>query len=133
VADRRNWTQADLVDVQKALATTSTAKIARRLNVKVKSLRSALRRHGISIRFVRRGDRPRKSLAGVRVQRPASGVAATYGAAALVALPDRACHWPLGDPAEPGFQFCGTPRASLMTSYCPNHEAQAHLPAHTRN
>ncbi len=128
MSDRRNWTQADLVDIRKALAITSTEKIARLYGTNAKTLRSALKRHGISIRFARRNDRPQKSLAGVRVQRSAQTPAAIYGAIALAALPDRGvCHWPIGDPAVEGFTFCGA-AVKGFGAYCETHSARAYLP-----
>jgi GcrA cell cycle regulator len=128
VSDRRNWTQAELANIRQALSLSTTAAIAKQYSTNAKTLRSALRRHGVSIRHTRKGDRPRKSLAGVRVQRSDSGVAAIYGAEALAVLPDRACHWPIGDPGEPGFQFCGA-HVSSLGPYCAEHRAKAYLPA----
>jgi hypothetical protein len=61
-----------------------------------------LRRNGISLRALR--DHAKKEEVseggGLVVRRPL-GPSATCGAAALEALPDRACRWSLGDPAEP--------------------------------
>lgn len=38
----------------------------------------------------------------------------------LVELKDRMCRWPIGDPKESGFKFCGGPAAEGM-SYCDHH------------
>lgn len=40
---------------------------------------------------------------------------------ALVDLDRGQCRWPLGDPREPGFGFCGLPVAGDRTSYCTAH------------
>lgn len=37
-----------------------------------------------------------------------------------------ACCWPLGDPGEPGFRFCGDP-ALLGRPYCEEHSALAYV------
>lgn len=38
------------------------------------------------------------------------------------------CHWPVGDPREPGFFFCGAPKANGdSVSYCPSHEFRSRL------
>ena len=37
----------------------------------------------------------------------------------LMALTGKCCRWPLGDPLEPGFGFCGAPRE--RGSYCAEH------------
>lgn len=39
----------------------------------------------------------------------------------LVDLGQHDCKWPLGDPIEPGFGFCGLPREHDRTSYCAAH------------
>lgn len=40
---------------------------------------------------------------------------------ALVDLERGQCRWPLGDPRDPGFGFCGLPVAGEKTSYCAAH------------
>jgi GcrA cell cycle regulator len=37
------------------------------------------------------------------------------------------CHWPIGDPQEDGFHFCG--RRTYATPYCERHAAIAYNPA----
>jgi GcrA cell cycle regulator len=39
-------------------------------------------------------------------------------------LPNRACHWPLGDPQAADFAFCG--RRAATGPYCPAHAAVAY-------
>jgi len=43
-------------------------------------------------------------------------------------LTDTSCRWPVGDPKEPGFFFCGAPTAKLSQdrAYCPGHMAVAY-------
>jgi GcrA cell cycle regulator len=47
----------------------------------------------------------------------------------LADLTARTCRWPVGDPLEPDFHFCGRTRHSALTSYCPHHAALATRPA----
>lgn len=44
----------------------------------------------------------------------------------LLALRDRTCRWPIGDPLKDGFGFCGHPSAS--GSYCAHHAKEAVQP-----
>jgi GcrA cell cycle regulator len=46
----------------------------------------------------------------------------------IAELSHTVCHWPLGDPREPGFAFCGADIGSGKT-YCPGHAALAYRPA----
>lgn len=47
------------------------------------------------------------------------------GGVALIDLSERMCKWPIGDPREPDFTFCG--RAIRPgTPYCPEHAAAAY-------
>jgi GcrA cell cycle regulator len=45
----------------------------------------------------------------------------------LVQLTDRTCKWPVGDPMEESFGFCGN-EASFEVSYCPFHSRLAYQP-----
>lgn len=123
---RRRWTTGELTEIVAALATLRTGDIARVIGVNPKALRSVLRRQGISLRALREKAKKAESYkgTGLILRRPAAGLSAAYGAAALSLLPDGACRWPLGDPAEPGFAFCGAPRLGRR-SYCSGHLAQA--------
>lgn len=125
-APRRRWTAGELTEAVTALATYKTADIANTLGVNPKALRAVLRRNGISLRALRNHASREKTreAGGIAVRRPADGPSAAYGAAALVELPDGACRWPLGDPAEPDFAFCGA-RKLPGRSYCPAHQARA--------
>ena len=41
------------------------------------------------------------------------------------------CRWPLGDPTDARFTYCGAPRDG-MKPYCAHHRALAYLPVLTR-
>ena len=124
MSDRRTWTATDLADIKRQLLTTSTEEIAKRYSLPAKAIRATLRRYGISILAVRKEDRPKKFCEGIAVRRSAFPPA-IYGAEALVALPDRCCHWPIGDPAKPDFSFCAAPVDGFGRPYCPAHRARA--------
>jgi GcrA cell cycle regulator len=132
---RRRWTAGELTEIVAALAALRTAAIAQVIGVNPKALRSALRRQGISLRALRerarRGENHKGT--GLLLRRPAAGPSAVYGAAALAFLADSACRWPLGDPAGPGFAYCGAPRLGRRP-YCGVHLSQAvrHEDAHGR-
>lgn len=49
----------------------------------------------------------------------------------IMDLTPTCCRWPIGDPREPGFFFCGATKAESAGSYCLEHTARAHNPAHT--
>ncbi|MBI4725031.1 MAG: hypothetical protein HY765_08660 [Rhodomicrobium sp.] len=119
---RRRWTTGELTEIVAALATLRTTDIARTLGVNPKALRSALRRHGISLRALRQQARKQEQSegTGLVVRRSALAPSAAYGAAALALLADGACRWPLGDPAEPDFAFCAA-EAAGRSPYCEHH------------
>ena len=49
----------------------------------------------------------------------------------LVELNDEKCHWPIGDPGQPDFFFCGG-KAAIGAPYCGYHARVAYQPAHDR-
>ncbi|MGF1445969.1 MAG: GcrA family cell cycle regulator [Pikeienuella sp.] len=49
----------------------------------------------------------------------------------LLELTERTCKWPIGDPAEDGFHFCGLP-AVPGKPYCKHHVAVAFQPMSAR-
>jgi GcrA cell cycle regulator len=49
------------------------------------------------------------------------------GQVKLVDLKESMCHWPIGDPMEDGFHFCGR-RKSFGVPYCEHHAAIAYNP-----
>ena len=52
--------------------------------------------------------------------------------ATILSLTDRMCRWPIGDPKQPGFRFCGKPTAGGLP-YCAEHAAIAYqVPSNKR-
>ena len=49
----------------------------------------------------------------------------------LLSLTERTCKWPIGDPTEDNFHFCGLPSAQGKP-YCEHHVAVAFQPMSTR-
>ncbi len=49
----------------------------------------------------------------------------------LLSLTERTCKWPIGDPTEESFHFCGLPSATGKP-YCEHHVAVAFQPMSTR-
>ncbi len=47
------------------------------------------------------------------------------GGATILNLTERMCRWPLGDPKQPGFRFCGKPALPNLP-YCAEHAAIAY-------
>jgi GcrA cell cycle regulator len=46
----------------------------------------------------------------------------------LVALKEQMCKWPIGDPGDPDFHFCGS-EARPNSPYCAEHHVRAYVPA----
>ncbi len=55
---------------------------------------------------------------------------APEGLITLVDLKESMCHWPIGDPMEENFHFCGRRKSS--GPYCEHHSAIAYNPAARR-
>jgi GcrA cell cycle regulator len=125
---RKIWSAAEIAQVVAALATRDTEVVAAELGVTAKSLRGLMLRRGISIRRIRKPPAAERALGGCLARRSADAPAAIYGAAALAELPDRCCSWPIGDPSQADFEFCGAPRFSVLSSYCAAHHARAYEP-----
>lgn len=49
----------------------------------------------------------------------------------IMDLRENMCRWPLGDPSQDDFRFCGG-RSTPGHAYCPHHSAIAYQPAHDR-
>lgn len=62
---------------------------------------------------------------GVRRIDPDDGVDVTH-LVKLVDLKHDSCRWPIGDPKEPQFGFCGAP-AMEGKPYCPRHQRRTHV------
>jgi GcrA cell cycle regulator len=46
----------------------------------------------------------------------------------LFELTEDACRWPIGDPGQSGFAFCGEETAAIGLPYCPAHCLVAYNP-----
>ncbi len=53
------------------------------------------------------------------------------GTATILALGDRSCKWPVGDPLAADFHFCGK-HAAPGVPYCVEHAQQAYQPKRLR-
>jgi len=53
------------------------------------------------------------------------------GSATILALGDRSCKWPVGDPLSPEFHFCGKCAQTGMP-YCSEHAVMAYQPKSSR-
>ena len=51
--------------------------------------------------------------------------------ATILSLTDRMCKWPVGDPRDKDFHFCGKAAEACMP-YCAEHAAKAYQPARSR-
>jgi GcrA cell cycle regulator len=54
----------------------------------------------------------------VPLPRPRADLPLPVARFSFAELPDNGCRWPVGDPRQPGFGFCGEPKM-LGQSYCP--------------
>jgi hypothetical protein len=50
---------------------------------------------------------------------------------ALLELTDKTCRWPIGDPGQPNFRFCG--RQTVTGPYCADHSRMAYQPPNLRS
>lgn len=74
-----------------------------------------------------RGSR-NAALPAREVEEPVSSgaeIAPLNGGITLLELTERMCKWPIGDPREPDFVFCGR-GIRIGTPYCPDHAAMAY-------
>jgi len=122
---RKRWTEADIADIRRGLAHMTVAEIAAAYGVRISAVRSALSKRKISVQRIRRRTKPLRACEGIRISRPRRGAVASYGAAALAELPDHACRWPFGDPADRNFTYCGA-RVDGSGPYCAGHHAIAY-------
>lgn len=64
-------------------------------------------------------------------RRPLPTIVEAPGAATILTLSPRACRWPIGDPLQPGFTFCGA-RQGAREPYCDAHAERAYQPSRPR-
>jgi GcrA cell cycle regulator len=74
---------------------------------------------------------PRMATAAVQVRRvepvPAPVELEDGPGATILTLTDRICKWPIGDPRNPDFHFCGRASAEGLP-YCTDHARRAYQP-----
>lgn len=58
-------------------------------------------------------------------RKPEKEILPLNGGTPLIDLTERMCKWPIGDPREPDFTFCGR-GIRVGTPYCPDHAAMAY-------
>ena len=51
--------------------------------------------------------------------------------ASIMTLKESMCRWPIGDPAEPEFHFCGRKKCGTLP-YCEHHARMAYQPVQAR-
>jgi GcrA cell cycle regulator len=51
--------------------------------------------------------------------------------ASILTLKEAMCRWPIGDPGEPEFHFCGRKTCAALP-YCEHHARMAYQPVHVR-
>jgi len=111
-------------------ATTSRIRTARpRSNIALFPARSPqvqYRTFGNTALKIAPQPEPRKQAAIIPLMLP-DLEPAPEGLIKLVDLKECMCHWPIGDPMEEGFHFCGR-RKSTGSPYCEHHSAIAYNP-----
>jgi GcrA cell cycle regulator len=116
-------------------ATTSRVRVARpRSNVALFPSRSAqvqYRTFGNTALKVAAQPEEQKSATVIALRPLPELEAAPGGRLSLSDLKECMCHWPIGDPMEEGFHFCGR-RKSFGVPYCEHHAAIAYTPAARR-
>jgi GcrA cell cycle regulator len=67
------------------------------------------------------------------VEPPAPVAQTTHSpGATILTLTDRICKWPIGDPRDADFHFCGR-ASSEGLPYCPDHARRAYQPPARRS
>jgi GcrA cell cycle regulator len=116
-------------------ATTSRIRSARpRTNVALFPSRSSqvqYRTFGNTALKVAPDAQERKSASVIPLRALPELEPAPEGVITLIDLKENMCHWPVGDPMEEGFHFCGR-RKSFGIPYCEHHAAIAYNPAARR-
>lgn len=136
-AGARGWSEEAVLQLRAlwGLPGLSAAAIAERLGVSRNAVLGKAHRLGLS-KPHRPGAPAKQRRAEPRplvrppLRRAAAPVVAAGDLGPQVArledLPAHACHWPIGDPSEPGFGFCGRPAPERV--YCDPHWRRAHGP-----
>lgn len=83
----------------------SASQAARRLGTTKNSVLSRARRRGFVLRHPPVWERPERAAPPPRVMFPGKGE----------------CVWPIGDPRDPDFHFCGAETKEYNGSYCAEH------------
>jgi GcrA cell cycle regulator len=116
-------------------ATTSRIRSARpRTNVALFPSRSSqvqYRTFGNTALKVAAEPQERKAAAVIPLRALPDLEPAPEGTVTLIDLKESMCHWPIGDPMEDGFHFCGRRKTSGVP-YCEHHAAIAYNPAARR-
>ena len=135
-----SWTDERVEQLKKLWAEgLSASQIARTMGgVTRNAVIGKVHRLGLSGRAVTtRSERPRyTSHARPRPSRPAlpepvvidEPEPAPGEFSTVLSLNDRICKWPIGNPGEPGFRFCGH-KAVDGTPYCADHARKAYQPS----
>jgi GcrA cell cycle regulator len=116
-------------------ATTSRMRTARpRTNISLFPSRSAqmqYRTYGNTALKVAVQPQERKNAAVIPFRALPELEPAPEGTITLIDLKECMCHWPIGDPMEEGFHFCGRGK-SFGVPYCEHHAALAYNPPSRR-
>jgi GcrA cell cycle regulator len=116
-------------------ATTSRIRVARpRSNIALFPARSAqvqYRTFGNAALKVSVQPEERKVATVIPLRALPELEAAPEGRVTLAELKECMCHWPIGDPMEDGFHFCGRSK-SFGVPYCEHHAAIAYNPVARR-
>ena len=104
----------------------TTGEIGKRLGVSKNAVVGKAHRLGLKGRPspIKKAKQPRQAAAPVKEPEPKMKT--------LVDLSANTCRWPIGDPREPGFHFCGAP-AIPGKPYCATHAAVAYVGAGSNN
>lgn len=100
----------------------TTGEIGKRLGVSKNAVVGKAHRLGLKGRPspIKKAKQPRPAAATAKEPEPKMKT--------LVDLSANTCRWPIGDPREPGFHFCGAP-AIPGKPYCAEHAAVAYVGA----
>jgi GcrA cell cycle regulator len=121
-------------EIAKELGTTRNAVIGKidrsglRLASKIEGFRKAVPK----LPGPRPKERPRPRIKPVYygIEEPAAPE--NMKGCTLMQLTDKTCRFPIGDPSEPGFHFCGSAVAGIDRVYCPHHTKIAYTTAAQR-